>query len=137
MSGLYNLVHGINHLAGPLLIALKLSPRVIPRFRDTYVTKDPQNPDEVVILVYTRTGGGNRPFYEAQNPDNLDGPWNSTLRENPHYLRDEDDQLDSTYAKFYFKLPDELVEFKAKLLEIAEPTPEEKWQATLDAISGR
>jgi len=47
------------------------------------------------IIVTTRTGGENR----------IDFP-NEILRSNPHFIYDEDDEIDHTYAYFHFRVPD-------------------------------
>lgn len=139
MSGLYNMVFGVDELAGPLLVALNLAPKDVPRLRDVFVVKDPTakaDAPNVVILIYTRTGGGNRAHYDAPNADNMEGPWNSTMRTHPLYMCDMDDEFDSTYAKFYFKLPPELEEYRGKLFEIARPSPEERWKMSIEAMKG-
>lgn len=119
---LYNMLFGMNHLTPILLHMLNLPPGNIPRFRDCYLRGG-------YIVVHTRTGGGNREFYDVPNKENTDGPWNSTLRESPYYVRDEDDSFDTTYADFYFKFPDEFAEH-LKELEAHRPDqpPSEKWQ---------
>ena len=84
---LYNLLHGRNALSELLLSYLRLTPAMIPRFRDCYI-------DGERIIVFTRTGGGNRNFYEnerrcrasyphyfePESPDPPSGPWNDDLR---------------------------------------------------------
>lgn len=125
MNGLYNLLHGTDVLVPLLLPALGYrSPGEVPRFRDCYL-----DGDEIIIL--TRTGGGNRAYYEnlascrtcypqyftEDVDDPPHGPWNDDLRKNQYYIRDEDDSFDSTYALFHFRFPEEL---KAVLTEISE-----------------
>lgn len=111
---LYNMLHGVNPFASFLLTLIGVDPDMIPRFRDCYVN------DEGLIVIHTRTGGGNREHYE-------DG--NEYLQEIEGYVRDEDDSFDCTYANFYYK-PDEL--FKPVVDGIKEmsaaETPAEKWQ---------
>jgi len=65
-------------------------PDAYPRFRDCFV-------GENEICVYTRVGGGNREC----------GYGEEKLYEHPNYLRTEDDDYDSTYATYYFSVPDE------------------------------
>jgi hypothetical protein len=96
---MYNALFGTNPYAKALLIILG-NPDV-PRFRDCYLNEEGE------IVIYTRTGGGNREYYDEPNADNEEGPWNSTLWNIPGYLRDEDDDFDSTYAYFYFTPPKE------------------------------
>lgn len=64
----------------------------IPRFRDLW-TEDNGDPDATTIVIYTRTGGGNREEYHSQN---------ARLAAHPGYVGDEDDGFDSTYAIFKF-----------------------------------
>ena len=49
------------------------------------------------IHVYTRVGGGNRNC----------GFGEEELQQHPNYLRDEDDDFDSTYATYIFSVPNE------------------------------
>ncbi len=122
----YNLVHGVNPLTHGLLAALNIESSAVPRFRDCYW-------NGTHIVVYTRTGGGNREYYDSKCDDNPDGPWNDTLRSVPGYSHDEDDDSDSTYASFYFtpteSLRDALAGFQA-----ADATPAQKWEAFLDRL---
>lgn len=63
-----------------------------PRFRGVTVEKD-----EPRIVIRTRTGGRNREDYSDENNHltKLDG-----------YIKDEDDNLDCTYAYFHYKIPE-------------------------------
>ena len=97
---LYNMLFGENEIAPALLAALGLVESNIPRFRDCFIQEDK-------IVIHTRTGGGNRDYYDSTNDENTDGPWNSSLTEHPKYLYDEDDHFDFTYANFYFSFPEE------------------------------
>jgi hypothetical protein len=125
---MYNMIHGYNPLAGVLMKILDVTPNKIPRFRDCYF-------DGEHIVIYTRTGGGNREFYDEPNEDNKDGPWNSDLRQLPGYVRDEDDDFDSTYASFYFSVPEQFGYLVDKLKSMAQKeTQSEKWEATLERI---
>ena len=86
---------GRHPIAGPLLYSLGFESeeevRQIPRLRDVYLYDDE-------IRILTRTGGGNRPDYEAEN---------QALRERPGFLRDWDDAYDSTFAWWAFSWPDD------------------------------
>jgi hypothetical protein len=108
---------------------LGLSPSDIPRFRDCYFNGEQ-------IIVYTRTGGGNRDFYDAPNDDNKDGPWNSDLQGHEFYLSDEDDDYDSTYALFKFAVPPKFSPLIDKLKSMAQrETQAERWEAVLERLS--
>ncbi len=81
----------------------------VARFRDAWIERGEDG--RPVIVIYTRTGGGNREcFCEANgrahpHPDCYLAA-NETLAAHPLYLRDADDRFDPTYATFYFKVPD-------------------------------
>lgn len=79
-----------------ILSAIGIKEEDIPRLRGVGI-------DDGKILIHTRTGGGNREYYE-------DG--NNYLSSNEFFLFDEDDSFDCTYANFWFRIPDE---FKEKL----------------------
>lgn len=96
---MYNMIFGFHPNAGYLMGSLELDPNLVPRFRDCFMVGD-----EIVVL--TRTGGGNRETYDGVSEEGE--PRNSYLREHPLFLRDEDDELDSTYANFYFSVPDSI-----------------------------
>jgi hypothetical protein len=135
----YNMVHGYTSMAPILLKILNLTPDNIPRFRDSYL-------QEGKIVVYTRTGGGNRDYYENEeecrrnypeyfkegSDDNPSAPWNDDLRAHPNYESDYDDDYDSTYASFYFTIPEEYKEFLAEAPE--ETLPKEKWEAVYEKL---
>lgn len=85
---LYNSIMGVNPYGPGLLFLLGFDPRAIPRLRDCYVDKATMK-----IVVFTRTGGGNREAYAEEN---------QLMTQLPGYSHDEDDGFDSTYAKFYY-----------------------------------
>lgn len=121
---MYDLVAADGHQnrRGAFLIAALGNPDV-GRFRDAWVEKGDDG--EPVIAIYTRNGGGNREDYE----DVIDG-----LQGHPLYLRDADDDFDSTYATFYFRTPDELVE--AFRESAGEPVNmSDRWQQAIAALS--
>jgi len=124
---MYNMIFGMNPAAGPLLKILGFSKETfstIPRFRDCYI-----NLDKTRIVIYTRTGGGNRAEYAEQN---------SALTKLPGYTGDEDDSFDSTYAKFYFKVPDEHKDFISELAALgASFDPTERMKNFLEELKKR
>jgi hypothetical protein len=107
---LYNALFGKNPLSGMLLAALGVTEADVPRFRDCYLS------EEGDIVIHTRTGGGNRDWYDGPNDDNPGGPWNSTLRALPGFKYDADDTFDRTYANFHFAVP-EPVRLQIELLK--------------------
>lgn len=137
----YNLIHGVNPLAGVLLTMLGTEPGRIPRFRDCYF-------DGEHIAIYTRTGGGNRDYYESEErrreeyPEQFDdaasapsGPWNDDLRSLPGFVRDEDDDYDNTYATFYFAVPERFTPLLEKLKSMAQKESQsERWEAAIEHI---
>jgi len=117
---LYNTMFGVNPYTPLLLGILGTDYRSVPRFRDAFV----QNGE---IVIYTRTGGGNRETYDA--PD-CQAPSNADLRKLPGFLRDYDDDFDSTFAYFHYAVPEN---HKKTVTEIAEacedrPSPSEMWK---------
>lgn len=87
---LYNMLFGKNPNTKEILAVLGLDELAIERFRDCYVDKA-----EGQIVIFTRTGGGNREYYP-----------NERLVKHPNYLYDEDDEYDTTYAYYYFSIPE-------------------------------
>ena len=125
---IYNKLFGVNQAAFVLLKILGIDRSRIPRFRDCFI-------DDGMIVIHTRTGGGNREYYDEPNSENIEGPWNTTMYENPHFQRDEDDDFDSTYANFYFKFPDEYKDdLEALSKGIKDYRPSEKWAMLFDAL---
>lgn len=128
---LYNLVHGYNALAPELLKALGTTPADIPRFRDCFLSRGP-NEDGEYICIYTRTGGGNREQYEESqggsfnDDDGAKLPSNNDLRLIDGFVFDADDDFDATYAGFYYKVPDSLKTLVEGLNIPASPG--ERWQ---------
>jgi len=122
------MLFGENQAASILLKILNIEKSDIPRFRDCFL-------NDGFIIIHTHTGGGNRDFYDEPNEENLEGPWNTTLKNNMYFVRDEDDDFDSTYANFYFSFPDE---YKDDLDALSKGTenykPSEKWQMVFEAI---
>lgn len=66
------------------------------RFRDIHL-----NDDGSRIILYTRNGGGNRPYYRYVF---------DLLRKHPNYDTDYDDDFDCTYAYIEFTIPDQYKE---------------------------
>ena len=138
--GLYNVLFGVNPAAPLLLGCLGMKAADVPRFRDCYIQDER-------IVIYTRTGGGNRNYYESlercrdnypeyfTSEDAPSGPWNCDLRKHPNYTHDNDDDFDSTYAYFYFSFPSD---YKDDLEAIAahneSHTPSEKWRELFKAM---
>lgn len=132
---LYNALFGVNPYAPLLMGFLGVGPGDVPRFRDCYI-------EDGKIAIHTRTGGGNRAFYEnearckAEYPEYFDGsedapsgPWNDDLRGLPGFTYDRDDDFDCTYATFYYNPSPEVAKLVAQLGEIGgSQNPGERWQ---------
>jgi hypothetical protein len=94
---LYNMLNGVKPTTFFVLPMLGKHPDEYPRFRDCFLG-DADHPEyDGCIHVYTRTGGGNREGYEAQNTE---------MQEMPEFVADFDDDYDSTYASWVFKVPE-------------------------------
>lgn len=123
---LYNAVFGVNEAAPLLLQILAIRADDVPRIRNVYY-------DGEHIVIYTRTGGGNREYYAIKNDDNPDGPWNSNITASPFYVRDEDDDFDSTYASFYFSIPPEFADV-LKMMPAETETPSQQWKDLFETL---
>lgn len=87
---LYNILFGQNINTDIILAIIGFKTSDVERFRDCGFCEEG-------IFIYTRTGGGNREDYPNQK-----------LIESPYYLSDVNDESDSTYAMFYFRIPEEI-----------------------------
>ena len=86
---LYNLLNGYNIACVIILPMLGRKQEEYPRFRDCFVEDDK-------IAVYTRVGGNNRNC----------GFGEEVLYSDPNFVTTYDDEFDSTYATYLFKVPD-------------------------------
>lgn len=142
MTTMYNLMFGQDTFADLYLHLLGLDKTKVPRFRDCYL-----DTNQRCIMIYTRTGGGNRDYYESEEicranfPDDFKGdnppkgPWNEDLRKNQHFMRDENDDFDSTYAMFYYAFPPEHAEVLNTICDFdPKETPEERWRGAFDRL---
>lgn len=84
---MYDLMIGEYPAAHALLATLGYSPARVGRYRDCF-------PLNGKLIVFTRTGGGNRSHYEIEN---------DALTMHQNYVRDWDWERDSTYALFEFE----------------------------------
>jgi hypothetical protein len=104
----------------------------VGRFRDAWVERG--GDDQPVIAIYTRNGGGNRGCWG----EHLDGPCTGCIAEHelpqhPLYLRDADDEFDTTYATFYFRAPEEHRELLREVM--GDPVDmDERWQAAIEGL---
>lgn len=116
MNGLYNALFGEHDKSDMLLKILGITREEVPRYRSCYW-------DGTHIVIHTRTGGGNREEYEDANDE---------LTALPGYVRDSDDDFDSTYANFFYLPPDSAAEhLKAMAVDTA---PAEQWKNLFEAM---
>lgn len=129
---LYNAINGVNPSTFFILPMLGKHPDEYPRFRDCFTGElenseendqfgipKKKTSEEEVISVYTRVGGGNREDYESEI---------ESMQNMPTYLKDYDDDFDSTFATFVFSIPEEFKEDfdKIKNGKIKEISPDYK-----------
>lgn len=147
---MYNTLFGTEPTADLALKMLGITRNNVPRFRDAYFSWIDEIEAEPVIIIYTRTGGGNRDFYEnetrcrTQYPEYFTGecgdppcgPWNDDLRKLPGYYNDRDFGGDITYAFFYFKVPEDARQAIIDYLTVAgcPATSGEKFAAAIAAL---
>lgn len=134
---LYNLLFGQHSNASDLLKLLGITEHDVPRYRSCYW-------NGTHIVIHTRTGGGNRDFYENEEScrDNYpeyfegeeppSGPWNDDLRAISGYVEDRDDDFDCTYADFFYEPPSEALEALKNVP--ADMSPTDQWNALWKAL---
>lgn len=122
---LYNQLFGFNPFAAIFVKVAGLHHVGVPRFRDCFLER---NKDGVLeIVLYTRSGGPNRDDYEKEH---------AIIAEMPNYLRTVDDDFDTTYAKFYFSIQDEIKEPMENLAAIGGiADPAGKWKTMLEKLN--
>ncbi len=102
---LYHTLHGTHPLAPMLMPLLGYRTRKdadsIPRFRDVFLFQNE-------IRLLTRSGGGNRVDYVDEN---------QALRKRRGFLRDWDDDYDSTFAWWAYMWPEALPQASLKGLQ--------------------
>jgi hypothetical protein len=98
---LYNALFGKNPFAPSLLMMLGIDETQVPRFRDCYLNADRE------IVIYTRTGGSNRAAYQVEN---------EALTRLPGYLRNRNDEFDSTFTYFIYQPSAEFSDLVAEIV---------------------
>ncbi len=141
---LYNMLFGVNPASGLVMQALGITPDNVPRFRDAYFDAEKDR-----LVIHTRTGGGNRDYYECEErcrdnyPEDFEGerapsgPWNADLRKLPGFLYDEDDDFDCTYADWFYSIPDAFKPIFDTMKEIGtghDEKPADRWQRVLEQL---
>lgn len=93
---MYNMMMGMNSTVVVLVLpVLGKHMTEYPRFRDAFMGGAEEN--EGKLVVYTRTGGGNREDYA----DEIE-----MMRNMETFVRDYDDDWDCTYANWVFDIPE-------------------------------
>lgn len=128
---LYNMTCGNNPLFGLYARILETVAPLpsIPRFRDMYTRECDGG---VQIVIYTRTGGGNRDDYEDEN---------GAMAAHPLFVCDFDDEYDPTFAHFVYSVPEKYEQSLLRVHRAGEgipklSTPADKFQRALDGIRG-
>lgn len=141
---MFDLVVGNTGYPPQLMGLAGLEPSMVARYRDHWVEKDGERTDAVILAVYTRLGGGNRPDYT----DELDA-----MHALPSFISDEDDAFDATYCTLRFRVEQAAAyawldehrvpgtsvpthEVWEELLGVAEPLPRDMaviWEAIIQA----
>jgi hypothetical protein len=143
---LYNALFGVEPTAGVALVMLGIKASYVPRLRDAYFTFTDEEQTDPAIVILTRTGGGNRDYYESlpQHKTNYagedySGPFNSDLRKITGFRYDKDVDFDSTYAEFYFDVPEvERQTIIGFLNKTGKPmTFAEKFETALNALKSQ
>lgn len=97
---LYNMLNGFNPACVWIMPMLGRKQHEYPRFRDCFVT------EEENIAIYTRVGGNNRNC----------GYGEEELYKDENFLTTYDDDFDSTYGTYVFKVPDKWKEDFDKIM---------------------
>lgn len=100
---LYNMMMQTNPAAGLCLGLLRMSPTDIPRLRDAWLSDDGKR-----ITILTRTGGGNREAYQAEN---------AAMADRSGFVADTDDDYDTSYARFTYEVPEGFQDDTAKIAQ--------------------
>ena len=77
-------------------------------YRQVWSDSDFEEDTPLLVQVHTRNGGGNREHYHDSDDDYEDGCTacaTDTLQQHPLHVTDFDNDFDSTYADFVFKVP--------------------------------
>jgi len=132
---LYRMLFGENHLSKFIIASLDVNKEYFGRYRDAFVTNGE-------IAVYTRNGGGHRRHnneFTLSAGEHCNCPGciiKYRLPKHPLYLRDMDDEFDSTYATVYFKLPEEHKDVLLAI-DIGEFDPSKRWKDRLANLTDK
>lgn len=129
------MVNGVQPATFFVLPMLGKHPDEYPRFRDCFLgilhsdesidqfgIPKHKHGDEELISIYTRVGGDNRESYEREI---------SAMRAMPEYVEDYDDDFDSTFSTYVFRVPEQ---FKDDFKKVKEGKLKETSQAYRDIL---
>lgn len=115
---LYNMLMQTGPNAGLALASVGISdPAAFGRFRDAYFTREG---GDIVIAIFTRNGGNNRTCRQegaSENSAECVCPGciqQIHLPSIPSYIRDYDDDFDSTYCTTLFSMSQEILDMLAE-----------------------
>jgi len=94
----FDLVVGNSGYPRMLMGMSGLEPEMVARYRDHWMERE--GDDTLILAVYVRLGGGNRPDYTEQL---------NAMHALPTFVSDADDGFDNTYCTLRFRLHKELV----------------------------
>lgn len=141
---LFDLVLGNSEVPRQLMGMAGLTPAMVARYRDHWLEREGE--DTLIVAVYLRLGGGNRPDYAEHL---------AQMHALPTFVSDADDTFDNTYCTLRFRVPktlayewlnahhgdnDNLVtidEVWQEMWDSAEPIPRDMaviWQAMLHSM---
>ena len=131
---LYSSLFGKNPNSKIILSMLNLAIDQVPRFRDCYI-------EDGKIVIFTRTGGNNRDLLASEyiiHWDNKDEETlcNIILEHSKYYIKSMDDGFDSTYAYFYFTIPDRWKQIAKKFDNGKVETIAEKFKRVTTEMEG-
>lgn len=126
---MFNLVIGNTGWPMELMNAVGLTPDMVARYRDHWLERFGEREDTLVLAVYTRLGGGNRPDYKEQF---------AQMYDLPTFMADADDTFDNTYCTLRFRLDKDLFVAWMQSLEdeagpADRPNHDEVWSELWDA----
>lgn len=123
----YHMLFGVQNVAPVALAMLNIEHSAVPRFRDAWFDWADDAKTDPVIVIHTRTGGGNRDDYEDEN---------RKLTELAGYRFDRDDDFDCTYADFFYDVPEAAREAVVTYLNRCGPpaSMQERFEKAMEAI---
>lgn len=141
--GMYNMVLGDGNegrRGSIILRMLDIKPEDVGRYRDSWFEMWPNEGDPFpVAAIYTRNGGGNREHWDTEAGEG--GPAcrctgciaTYVMPAHPLYILDQDDEFDSTYATFYFRVPEQ---YDEAVREVASDkvNMSERWMDAIAAL---